>query len=153
GFRLRGSVGGFDPAGQNPTHVEAGAGGDFYGLDMSRWEIVRLGRAARRVKTYPLPDGRPNEKQKRTYRDFRVCEKTRAFYLFYHSGLGPRIACVGFDGKERWTYAGRMHILYTSDGNRVVGAFDVDEGGVLYVLDGESVKKLDPGGKPAGAMK
>src|SRR5262249_22173725 len=23
----------------------------------------------------------------------------------------------------------------------------------LYVLDGESVKKLDPGGKPAGAMK
>src|SRR5262249_43343285 len=106
----------------------------------------------RHVKTYPLPDGLPKESQKRGYRDLRVCEKTQTFYLLYPNGPVPRIVCVGFDGKDRWTYDGRIHHgpvgVY-----RWAGAFDVDDAGVLYVLDSETVKKVSPDGKPAGEVK
>jgi hypothetical protein len=39
------------------------------------------------------------------------------------------------------------------DANRYVGVFDVDEDGVLYVLDGETVKLVDRDSKPADAIK
>jgi outer membrane protein assembly factor BamB len=143
----------FHPDSYQPVHVEAGAGGDFYGLDAHRRQVVRLSPAGRRVRTYPLPDGLPKEKHQRTYLDFRVCEKARAFYLLIHPEPPPHIVCVGFDGKERWTYDGRTHILYTADANRVVGAFDVDDEGALHVLDGEAVKKVAPDGKPLGEVK
>ena len=73
--------------------------------------------AAKLVKTYALPD----EKKKRTYRDFRVCEKTESFYLLTHPDPTPRIVCVGFDGKERWAYDGPFPLLY--DATRVVGVY------------------------------
>src|SRR5262249_24947663 len=133
----------------NPVHVEAGAGGDFYGLDNHRHQIVRISPAGKQVKVYPLPDGLPKETQKRGYGDFRVCEKTESFYLLSQEGPLPRILCVGFDGKDRWIYDGRLHQALVAV-HRYVGAFDVDDDGVLHVLDGETVKKFDRDGKPAG---
>src|SRR5262245_27390247 len=107
-FRARGGVADFEEY-HNPVHVEAGAGGDFYGLDTHRRQVVRVSPAARQVKTYPLPDGLPKEKRKRFYWDFRVCEKTQAFYLLTQPDPVARIVCVGFDGKDRWAYGGRIH--------------------------------------------
>ncbi len=150
-FRARGGVGDFEEH-HNPVHVEAGAGGDFYGLDTHRRQVVRVGPAARHVKTYPLPDGLPEENQKRGYRDLRVCEKTGAFYLLTQDGPAPRIVCAGFDGKDRWVYDGRIHQTIVGV-HRYAGAFDVDEDGVLHLLDGETVKRLGPDGKPAGEVK
>jgi outer membrane protein assembly factor BamB len=149
-FGPRGGVADFDPNSASPVHVEAGAGGDFYGLDAARMRVVRLSPDARPLATYPLPDGSANGKGKRTYRDFRVCEKTQAFYLLTHPDPVVRIVCVGFDGKDRWAYDGPTHRLEDADG--MVAAYDVDEDGTLYVLDGEAVKKFDPDGKPAGQV-
>jgi outer membrane protein assembly factor BamB len=152
-FRALGGVGGFDPNSHSPTHVEASASGDFYGLDDQRRRVVRLGPTGKRIRSYSLPDGPPKEKQRRTYRDFRVCEKTQAFYLLLHPDPLPRIACIGFDGKDRWIHAGGVPILYPADASRIVGAFDLDDDGVLHVLDGETVKKVDRDGKPAGEIR
>src|SRR5207248_3013983 len=77
----------------------------------------------------------------------------KTFYLFPHPDPGPRIVCVGFDGKERWACEGRAPVTYTQDGNRLVAPFDVDEAGTLYVLEGDSAKKIDPDGKPDGEVK
>src|SRR5262249_34929687 len=137
----------------NPVHVEAGASGNFYGLDDGRKQIVRLGPTGKRGATYRLPDGPPKAKRKPIWRDFRVCEKTKAFYLLPHPDPTARIVCVGFDGRERWAYDKRVPVHFTADGMRVVAPFDVDEAGVLYVLDGETVKKISPEGKPAGTIK
>src|SRR5262245_59782494 len=124
-FRLLGGVADFEED-HNPGHVEAGAGGDFYALDTHRRRVVRHTPAARHVATYPLPDAPPNEKHRRTYRDLRVCEKNRAFYLLTHIGPHTRLLCVGFDGKDRWAYSGRVHSLAVAV-HRHTGAFDVDE--------------------------
>src|SRR5262249_43951412 len=121
-------------------------------LDNHRHQIVRVSPAGKQVKVYPLPDGLPKETQKRGYRDFRVCEKTESFYLLSQEGPLPRILCVGFDGKDRWIYDGRLHQALVAV-HRYVGAFDVDDDGVLHVLDGETVKKFDRDGKPAGEVK
>lgn len=147
-FRLSGVVDDFDRDGHTPTHVEAGSGGDFYGLDQNRSQIVRGSPAAKQVKVYPLP-GRP--KDGRLYWDFRVCEKAEVFYLLTHPNPTSRILCVGFDAKERWVYGGGVATLYAAHG--LVGAFDADDDGTLYVLDGEFVKKFAPDGKPAGEIK
>jgi outer membrane protein assembly factor BamB len=150
-FRARGGVDDFEPD-HAPGHVEAGAGGDFYGLDAHRMRVVRVSPAGKQVRAYALPDGRPKEARKRSYSDFRVCEKTEAFYLVTHPDPLARIVCVGFDGKDRWSYTGR--IPYGPVGvHRWVGAFDVGEDGTLYVLDEEAVKKVGPDGKPAGEVK
>jgi len=137
---------------ENPAHVEAGEGGDFYGLDPHRMQIVRVSPRARHLKTYSLPDGLPQEKRKRNYSDFRVCENTKAFYLVPHPDPVARIVCVGFDGKDRWAYEGRIHYGPVAV-HRWIGAFDVDANGVLHVLDGQVVKKIGPDGKPAGEIK
>src|SRR5262245_25401766 len=150
-FRAVGGVPDFEEY-HNPVHVEAGASGDFFGLDNHRRQVVRVSPAARHVKTYPLPDGLPIEKQKRGYRDLRLCEKTEAFYLLTQDGPAPRIVCAGFDGKDRWIYEGRIHQQAVGV-HRYTGAFDVDDDGILYVLDGETVKRFDPEGKPAGEIK
>jgi outer membrane protein assembly factor BamB len=150
-YRLRGGVDDFEHD-HNPGHVEAGTSRDFYGLDSHRRRVMRVSPAGKLVRAYALPDGSPKEARKRSYTDFRVCEKTSAFYLVTHPDPHARIVCVGFDGKERWAYTGRIH--YGPVGvHRWVAAFDVDEDGLLHVLDEESVKKVGPDGKPAGEVK
>jgi outer membrane protein assembly factor BamB len=150
-FQVRGSVADFEET-YNPRHVEAGPSGDFYGLDTMRFQIIRVSPAARVRRTHPIPDGLPTEPRKRTYWDFRVCEKTEAFYLMAHLADGTRILCVGFDGKDRWAYAGPFH--NRAEGvHRWIGAFDVDDDGTLYVHDGETVKMFAADGKPAGEVR
>ena len=58
-FRGLGGVDDFLQAGGSlaPPHVETGAGGDFYGLDQCRDQIVRLGAGARALQAYPIPQG------------------------------------------------------------------------------------------------
>jgi outer membrane protein assembly factor BamB len=92
------------------------------------------------------------EKDKRFLWDFRVCEKTKAFYLLARGAPTDRLFCVGFDGKERWAYKGGVSTVYDSVG--LGGAFDVDDEGTLYVLAGRSdvVHRASPDGKPLGKI-
>jgi hypothetical protein len=151
-FRFRSGIADFEEY-HNPVHVEAGASGDFYGLDTHRVQIVRVTAAGKQVKSYSLPDSLLKKyTRKPTYWDCRVCEKTEAFYLLTQPDPVARIVCVGFNGKVRWTYEGRIHFGMVGV-HRWVGAFDVDDKGVLHVLDEEVVKKLDPDGNPVGELK
>src|SRR5262249_31859715 len=96
-FRPAGGVGGFDPNGSNPGRVGGGpAAASPPPADAPRGAAPPT-PAGKQLASYPLPDGQPKEKRKRTYRDFRVCEKTKAFHLFPHPDPGARIVCVGFD--------------------------------------------------------
>src|SRR5262249_34248719 len=70
-FRGLGGVDDFDANSYSPTHVEAGAGGAFYGLDAHRRQVVGLSPAGKHLKPYRLPDGLPKAPHPRTYRDFR----------------------------------------------------------------------------------
>jgi outer membrane protein assembly factor BamB len=149
-FRSLGAVDDFLQAGGSlaPPHVEAGAGGDFYGLDQCRDQVVRLSAAAKVLKVFSIPR---KPKENHTLWDFRVCEKVKAFYVYAQAAPAPRLFCVGFDGKERWSYKGGVSAH--ADAIGYVAAFDVDDAGVLYVLAGGSeVQKLSPAGKPLGKL-
>ena len=80
-----------------PAHVEAGASGDFYGVDQHRDRIVRLSAAAKVVRIYPIP--REPAEGGGQIENFRVCEKQDAFYILTRNNT---LRCVGFDGKTRW---------------------------------------------------
>jgi outer membrane protein assembly factor BamB len=150
-FHGLGAVDDFLQAGGSlsPPHVEAGASGDFYGLDQNRDRIVRLSADARVRKVYTIP-WKPKENH--TLWDFRVAEKVQAFYVFAQTATGPRIGCVGFDGKERWTYKGGVSAH--ADAIGFFAAFDVDDNGVLYVMKGGSeVQRFGPDGKPLDPLR
>jgi outer membrane protein assembly factor BamB len=117
-----------------PAHVEAGASGDFYGVDQHRGRIVRLSPGAKVVRIYPIPNEPADNNGK--IQSIRVCEKQEAFYLQTRSG---GLRCAGFDGKTRWKAAASS------------GAFDCDDEGNLYVLQGgsDSVKRF---GKDGAAL-
>jgi hypothetical protein len=128
-----------------PAHVEAGAGGDFYAIDQHRDRILKVNAAGKLLKAYPVarkPAGNPGLMQ-----DFRVCEKTQAFYVLRRSGP---LQCVGFDGVERWTFAAGV-----SQGSPNAGGFDVDDDGNLYAIDryGEAVQQVSPEGKFVAKIK
>ena len=59
-----------------PAAVEAGASGDFYGLDQHRDRILRINSAGKLVKAYALPHIDQTQAD-----GFRVCEKLQAFYV------------------------------------------------------------------------
>jgi hypothetical protein len=102
-----------------PAHVEAGAGGDFYAIDQHRDRILKVSAAGKLLKACPVartPAGRQGPMQ-----DFRVSEKAQAFYILRRSGP---LACVGFDGAEKWTFAAGV-----SWGTPNAGGFDVDDDG------------------------
>jgi outer membrane protein assembly factor BamB len=129
-----------------PHHVEAGTSGDFYGIDQHRDRILRLSAAGKVVRAYAVPHqpiGAPGLTE-----EFRVCEKTESFCLLTRS---MPLRCVGFDGKERWTF--EAGIGWDEFGN--AGGFDVDEDGFLYVITrhGDTVTKISPEGKPVGEIK
>ncbi|MCY3024134.1 MAG: hypothetical protein NTW87_34590, partial [Planctomycetota bacterium] len=117
-----------------PAHVEAGASGDFYGVDQHRNRIVRLAPSAKVARIYPIPrepaDGGGQMEK------IRVCEKQDAFFILTRNGT---LRCAGFDGKTRWKAAASS------------GAFDCDDDGNLYVLQGgsDAVKRF---GKDGAAL-
>ncbi len=78
-----------------PGSVEAGASGDFYGLDQHRDRILQLNADGKIVKAYALP-----HIDKCPAQAFRVCEKAQAFYVVCWGK--PEVQCLGFDGKVKW---------------------------------------------------
>ncbi|MBX9693392.1 MAG: WD40 repeat domain-containing protein [Cyanobacteria bacterium] len=136
-----------DKVGWNaPIHVEAGESGDFFGADQYRDRIIRIRSDGKLLKTYSIP--RSKSDSTGLIWDFRVCEKTRSFYVLSQSG----ISCVSFDGQLHWYCPGNF---MSDTGYIYVGVFDVDEHGVVYSLPagGDVVKILGPTGKSIGEIK
>ncbi len=128
-----------------PAGVEAGTGGDFYGLDQHRDRILQINADGKIVRAYALP-----HVDNRAAQGFRVCEKTRAFYVLYYGK--PEVQCLGFDGKMRWERSlGVSSNTYDGDS----GGIDVDEDGLLYTIGplNSVLRKTGPDGKPAGEVK
>ncbi|MCY2990343.1 MAG: PQQ-binding-like beta-propeller repeat protein [Planctomycetota bacterium] len=103
-----------DQVGWNaPARVEAGASGDFYGIDQHRLRILRITPAGKIVQVFAIPkDAKAS--------DFRVCEATQALLL----RSGDKLWCLGFDGAVRWTQAFPG------------GAWTVDDAGLVYLQTG-----------------
>ncbi len=128
-----------------PGDVEAGAGGDFYGLDQHRDRILQLNAGGKIVRAYALP-----HVDKCPAQAFRVCEKAQAFYVVYWGK--PEVQCLGFDGKLKWERnLGVSSNTYEGDN----GGFDVDPDGVLYTISSQDtvLRKTGLDGKPAGEIK
>ena len=125
-----------------PSDVQAGAGGDFYGLDENRNRILRVTAPGRLVTTYPLA-GMGEDLTGKIAR-FRVWEGGKQFYVLCPSGT---LRVLDFDGKPLWSVKGGV--------SERRGGFDVDEAGRLLVLEdsGDVVKVFDPDGAPAGELK
>ncbi len=129
-----------EPRYSAPAHVEAGEGGDFYGLDQFKDRIVRISPDGKVVKVYPYERAVPGVPGELT--DFRVDEKQQAFY-----GQAARyspVRKIGFDGKVLWS----TPIV-------AAGGFDVDQNGTLYAIqpNEDVVKLFSPAGEPAGEIK
>lgn len=104
-----------------PLHVEAGASGDFYGLHPDRKRILRISPAGAIVKSYSIhPDAKAQ--------DFRVCEATETFVV---RGQDGALRGVSFAGDIKWA-------------KKLPGLFDVAPGGRVLVLDGSTLKSLEP---------
>jgi outer membrane protein assembly factor BamB len=128
-----------------PGGVEAGAGGDFYGLDQHRDRIVQLDAGGKVVRAYALP-----HVERCPAQAFRVCEKAQAFYVVYYGK--PEVQCLGFDGRVKWERSlGVGANTYEGDN----GGFDVDPDGVLFTIGPQEsvLRKTGPDGKPAGEVR
>ena len=121
-----------------PAHVEAGASGDFYAVDQHRNRIVRLNPAAKVVRIYPIPPEPADNAGKMA--NLRVCEKLDVFFILTRNGA---LRCVGGDGATRWKAAASS------------GAFDCDDDGNLYVLQGgsDTVKRFGKDGPALADIK
>ncbi|MFM7290141.1 MAG: WD40 repeat domain-containing protein [Planctomycetia bacterium] len=113
-----------------PARVEAGASGDFYGLDQHRLRILRISPAGTIVRVHAFPS------EAKAF-DFRVCEATQTFYLRSRDGM---LRGVGFDGQVKWQ-------------QKIPAVFTVNDAGSVYALEGESLKRLSPAGEPQGEIK
>jgi outer membrane protein assembly factor BamB len=129
-----------------PAHVEAGASGDFYGLDQHRDRILRLSADGKVIRAYTIPHEPKGSDG--IVQDFRVCEKAQAFYLLTRSGP---LRCVGFDGATRW--ASRLGVAWAEPVN--AGGFDADDDGRLYAVaaNGAAVQRVTPSGERLAPLK
>ncbi len=130
-----------------PAHVEAGPSGDFYGIDQHRDRILRIDPAGHVLRAYAIPH-EPDAGQGLVH-DFRVNEKLEALYVLSNAST---LRCIGFDGKKRWELRPGVS---GSTWEGTSGGWDVDDAGILYVIDrqGQAVKKFSPDGQPAGEIK
>lgn len=122
-----------------PRWVEAGASGDFYGIDQHRDRILRISPEGkiRQAYTVPhVPDGGGG-----LVEEFRVNEARQLFYLVKRSGP---VRVVGFDGQEKFTLAAGI--------GWNAAAFDVAADGTIYTLGSRDqvVHRWNPQGQPAG---
>ena len=129
-----------------PSDVQAGAGGDFYGLDENRNRIVRVAAPDRLATAYSLA-GLGEDLTRKLVR-FRVWEGGKRFYLLCPSGT---LRVVDFDCKPLWTLKPNVGGDPWSGWR---GGFDVDDAGRLLVLEDASdvVKIFGPDGAPAGEL-
>ena len=129
-----------------PPHVEAGASGDFYGVDPHRDRILRVSPRGKLIQAIAIPHAPAGHGG--IIEDFRVSEKLEAFFVLARSGP---LRCVGFDGKERWTVKANVG---WGDG-LTIGSFDIDDDGVLHVIEqrSDTVKRIAPDGTPLAPLK
>ncbi|MDR3634916.1 MAG: hypothetical protein P4L84_14020 [Isosphaeraceae bacterium] len=130
----------------SPCGVEAGASGDFYGMDENRSRVVRVAAPGRLVTTYPLE--KLGEDLVGRLVQFRVSEPGKRFYVHCPSG---NLRVIGFDGRLLWSINPGIG-GNPWDGWR--GAFDVDDSGRLLVIqdDSDVVKTYDRDGRPSGLV-
>jgi outer membrane protein assembly factor BamB len=130
-----------------PGDVQAGASGDFYGLDQNRTRILRVAAPDRLVTAYSL--SHLGEDLTRRMARFRVWEQGRRFYVLCPSGT---LRVVGFDGKPLWSLKPGVGGDPWSGWR---GGLDVDGAGRLLVLQdaADVVKVFGPDGKPAGELR
>lgn len=128
-----------------PLHVEAGASGDFYGIDQHRNRVVRVGPDGKVKAVYPIRAtheadwGKPN--------DFRVSEALQSFYWLTNG----HVVRTRLDGSTVWKAA--VAVQYRWDvGSH--GGWDIDDRGNVYLLEGAGValKRLDADGKPLASI-
>lgn len=124
-----------------PSHVEAGASGDFYGIDQHRNRVLRVGADGKVKAVHPIRAaheadwGKPN--------DFRVCEALQALYWLANGHL----VRTNLDGSTAWKVP--VTVQYRWDVGSY-GGWDVDDAGNIWLIEGvgQEVKRLDPDGKP-----
>ena len=129
-----------------PLCVEAGAGGDFYGVDQHRNRVLRVGADGKVKAVYPIRAegegdwGRVN--------DLRVCEPQQAFYWL----AGGNLHRTGFDGRKAWSAPSPVSFRWDVGGH---GGWDVDDAGTVYLLEaaGRMLRKLSSAGQPAGEVQ
>ena len=129
-----------------PDDVQAGASGDFYGMDQNRNRIVRVAVPGKMVTSYALTGDGDDFKGKLVR--FRVCEAKRRFYLATQDG---KIKALDFDNKLLWKIPG----ITGNPWEGYSGAFDSDDAGNVYVLlnDSDTVKVYGADGQPHGEIK
>jgi outer membrane protein assembly factor BamB len=130
-----------------PADVQAGASGDFYGLDQHRDRVLRITANGKVVRELPIGHEPPGGGGQASM--FRVSEKNQLLYVLSQDGT---IRCIGFDGAFKWRL--RAGISFNGwDGGS--GGFDVDDEGILYLIGpgDENIKKFSSEGKPAGEVK
>ena len=129
---------------RSPTDVEAGASGDFYGLDANRDRIVRVAPPGRMVTTYSL-DAIGEDLTRKTPQ-LRVWERGKRFFVLW----GGVLRAVGFDGRLLWSLPTRV-----TDGDQRRGGFDVDDEGRVFVLEdaSDNVRIYDAEGRASGERR
>ncbi len=127
---------------RSPYGIEVGAGGDFYALDITAHMVKRLNAHRQLVASYPYP-------ATLSVVAFRVCEVTKSLYLLDYTG---RLVDVGFDGTERWTQ--KTLIGWPGAPEWIVGGFDVDDAGTLYLIGGRdtSMQRFNAAGQPLAPL-
>ncbi len=129
----------------DPCNVQAGASGDFFGMDQNRNRIVRVAPSGKMLAAYPLVfagkgyvGGLPQ---------FRVCEPLGRLYVVGDGGIHVQ----DFAGKPLWLVNSSVG---GSPWDGWHGGFDVDDRGNLYILeDGADVVNVyGPDGKPTGGI-
>ncbi len=125
-----------------PSDVEAGIGGDFYGMDQHRLRILRVQAPDKLITSFALDA--LGEQSRGGAVAFRVSEPAKRFVTAWSRGV---IHAVGFDGRPLWTVPARPV------GENMEG-FDVDADGRMYLVSGGDVAKIfDADGKPAGELQ
>lgn len=125
-----------------PSDVVAGPSGDFYAVDQHRLRVVRVVAPNKQAAVYPLD--RTGEQTRGGSVGLRVDEANQRFLTAWPSGM---VWATGFDGKPLWS-------VKAKPAGEPPGAFDLDDGGKLYLLaGGDVVKVFDRDGKPDGEVK
>ena len=142
---------------RSPAGVATGPSGDFYALDQGLDRVIRFHPDGIRCGIYRIPREPADDKGELAH--FRVCERTNAIYVVNRA---PLIRCCRFDPK-RWKSPCQKLWEVKSEGTLDAGSglfwgyggFDVDENGMLYLLEKTAgvVKRYDAGGKPLEDVK
>ena len=124
-----------------PSHVEAGASGEFYGMDQHRNRVVRVGSDGKVKGVHPIRAAQEADWGK-PY-DFRINEKLQSFYWLANGHL----IRTSLDGATEWKVAVPVHYRWETGSQ---GSMDVDDSGVVYLMEGISdvVKRLNGEGQP-----